>query len=71
MVTLYYYLSHPLADVFKQTMSGVFPLVSVNNSVTGQVPHLDITISRTSAEHCLIDVHTQAFDGMVMGLQIQ
>ena len=68
MQNLNHYLSHPLTYILEQSMSSVFSLVGVNNSVTVQVPDLDVAIRRSSAEQGLVDVHTDTLDGMVVGL---
>ena len=54
--------------ILEQSMSSVFSLVGVNNSVTVQVPDLDVSISRSSAEQRLVDVHGDALDGVVVSL---
>ena len=39
------YLSNTLTDILEETMSGMFSLVSVNHSVTVEIPDLDVSIS--------------------------
>ena len=46
----------------------MFSLVSVDNPVKAEVPHLDISVSRPSAEHRLVLVHTQTLDGVIVRL---
>ena len=63
------HLCDPLADVLEEAVPGVLRLVCVDNPMEAEVPHLDISVSRASAEHRLVLVHTETLDGVVVGLQ--
>ena len=62
------HLSHSLADVLEEAVPGVFPVVSVDDLVQAEVPHLDVPVSRARAEHRFVLVHTQTLDGVIVSL---
>ena len=65
---MFHHLSHSLADVLEEAVSGVLSLVGVDNSMAVQVPHLDVAVCRARAEQGLSDVHRHTLDSVLMGL---